>query len=126
MLHVMIVDDDPMLRQMLEDIFGEAGWQTSTAEDGRRALERLETAQPPDLVVTDIIMPDKEGLELIQDIRRFDRHLPVVAISGGGRIDPQSYLNLARQFGAVETVAKPFTPSSILEAAGRALQVAGP
>lgn len=78
-------------------------------------------AERPDLVVTDLIMPDKDGLELIQELLRDEPRLPIVAISGGGRSRYINALEAAKAFGARETLRKPFAPNVLLEAVARAL-----
>ena len=104
---ILLIDDDRNLRTMLTRALGRFGYTVAEAENGREALARLETATFQ-LVVTDIIMPDMEGIELILKLRRSMPQLPVIAMSAGGRIGPDSYLSLAKRSGAVLTLVKPF------------------
>jgi CheY-like chemotaxis protein len=82
--------------------------------DGREALS-LYKKQEFDLVVTDLIMPDKEGIETILEIRAMKRPIRILAIAGGGRVDQSMHLNLARSVGADRVLAKPFLPKDFLD-----------
>lgn len=104
---ILLIDDDRDLRAMLTRALTRFGYAVVEAENGREALARLETATFH-LVVTDIIMPDMEGIELILKLHRTNPGLPVIAMSAGGRIGPDSYLSLAKRSGAVQTLVKPF------------------
>jgi YesN/AraC family two-component response regulator len=92
------------------------------ASDGNEALESYRNI-PADLVVTDIIMPNKEGSETILEFRRSYGDVKIVAMSGGGRNSSQDYLKLARTFGANLTLSKPFTNQEFLDAVNSALEV---
>jgi DNA-binding response OmpR family regulator len=83
------------------------GHNVSIAENGQQGVDQMRDAQF-DLVITDLIMPEQEGLETIADIRKNSSELPIIAISGGGRVDPMDYLKRARFIGADATLAKPF------------------
>lgn len=104
---ILLIDDDRDLRTMLTRALVRFGYSVTEADNGREALARLETTTF-DLLVTDIIMPDMEGIELILKLRRSMPQLPVIAMSAGGRIGPDSYLSLARRSGAAVTLVKPF------------------
>lgn len=84
------------------------------ATNGKHALERLQETTV-DLVITDIIMPDAEGLELILIFHKTHTHLPAIAISGGGNLTPEFHLSLARHAGATHVFAKPFVMEDLLE-----------
>lgn len=88
---------------------------------GKDALAKI-TKGSFDLIVTDIIMPDMEGIELILRLRRRSRDLPIIAISGGGRGGPEVYLELARSCGAARVLAKPFEAAQLLSYVNEALQ----
>ena len=83
------------------------------AENGLLAMQLMDH-RSFDLVITDLLMPEKEGLETIVDIRRNNSWMPIVAISGGGRIGPRDYLDTARCMGATATLAKPFGRQELL------------
>ncbi len=98
-----------MLRRTLE----RAEHVVFEASNGREALERRREVEP-DLIIIDLIMPEKEGLETIQDLRREGVQVPVIAMSGGGKIGADSYLSVARAFGAARVLSKPFGAAELL------------
>jgi DNA-binding NtrC family response regulator len=111
---VLLIDDDPDFRSMLRRTLVRDGYAVQEAENGREGLKVLELSSV-DVVVTDIIMPDMEGIELILQLRRTRPELPILAMSAGGRIGPDSYLYLAERSGATRTIAKPFSIGPFLE-----------
>lgn len=115
MTRILLVEDDDDVRQMVFDILQKEGYEVEQAVNGRKALD-LFRARPSDLVITDLIMPEKEGLELIRELKRDFRQLKIIAISGGGRMDPGDYLRTASAFGAQKTIHKPFGKSELLTA----------
>ncbi len=115
MSRILIVDDDPHVRQMLERVLRKAGHDVETAENGQEALQ-VHRERPADMIVTDIIMPEKEGLETITELRKSFPAVRIIAISGGGRIGPAQYLKMAEILGADRTFSKPFNPSELIAA----------
>jgi CheY-like chemotaxis protein len=115
MSYILVVDDDTNFRQMLCQTLERAGYRVVEAEDGNVAIRACET-EVPGLVITDIIMPEKEGLETIQEIRAKYPEVHIIAMSGGGRISPDSYLPLAKGLGAVKTLQKPFRREEVIKA----------
>ena len=115
MARILIIEDDNEVREFLDSLLGRAGYGTATAVNGKVGVE-LFAASPFDLVITDIIMPEKDGIETIMDMKRTNPALKVIAISGGGRAEPENYLHSARLLGADRTIKKPFTNEDILEA----------
>lgn len=113
MKRILIIDDDFLVRDMLERLMRKARYDVETAEDGGRAM-RLHRRRPVDLVITDIIMPEKEGLETIAEFRKSAPAVKIIAISGGGRIGPSSYLRMAKMLGADRTFAKPVDTAQLL------------
>ena len=113
---ILVIDDNPVVRQTLTRVLEDEGYETLTATDGKRGLA-LYAAEQPDLVITDIIMPDKEGIETIRTMLRHNPNAKVIAISGGGRIGNTDFLQLARCVGACETLAKPFDPDELVRTA---------
>jgi DNA-binding response OmpR family regulator len=89
------------------------GYDVATAIDGRDAVNQFKQGRF-DLVITDLIMPEKEGLETIAELRHLRQAVPVIAMSGGGRIGPTDYLETARFIGANATLAKPFARSELI------------
>lgn len=110
---ILLVDDDLQVLDVLSEMLRLEGHNVVTAVNGNAALERMK-ADPFDLVIADIIMPEKEGLEIISDIRKRHAALPIIAISGGGRIGPDDYLEAARHIGANATLAKPFARNEFI------------
>ncbi len=115
MAKILIIDDEKPVRDALEAIAAAAGHQTRAAGDGRQGLVQFAAFQP-DLVITDMLMPEKEGIETIADLRKLRPTLPIIAISGGGRVGNLSFLKIAQRFGANRTIAKPFSAQAILTA----------
>jgi CheY-like chemotaxis protein len=97
-----------------------AGYAVESTSDGDEVI-RMYGRQAADLVITDLIMPDKDGLEIIQDLRKLNPKVRILAISGGGRVDANEYLAVARKFGAVEVLSKPFTKDELRKAVDAAL-----
>jgi two-component system, chemotaxis family, chemotaxis protein CheY len=120
MARILIIDDDRMVREALQVLLSTAGYDVTLANEGKEGLETFAQLQP-NLVITDILMPEKEGMETIQDLRRLAPTLPIIAISGGGRVGNMSFLKVAQQFGANRTFAKPFEPEEILDAVAELL-----
>jgi len=117
---ILAVDDDPEVRTMLADLLTKAGYQVATAADGKEAMVCFH-AQPAHVVVADILMPEQDGLETIQELHRVAPEVPVIAISGGGRIPGSHYLHTAALLGAFRTLEKPFPTRALLDAVGAAL-----
>jgi CheY-like chemotaxis protein len=107
MPRILIIDDDDGLRQMLVQMLERSGYEVADAGDGREGLAKIRQ-QSFDLVVTDLIMPDQEGLETIMSIRRDFPTLKVVAMSGGSRKSAFDFLPAAKGLGAAATLKKPF------------------
>lgn len=110
---ILVIDDDASVREVVSEMLRMEGHDVTIAENGRDAIPML-AQQQFDLVITDLIMPEKEGIETIGEIRRTDRDIPIIAISGGGRLGPGDYLQTARHIGADATLAKPFTRQELL------------
>jgi len=104
---ILVVDDDTQVLEVMSEMLRLEGHTVAVAENGQQAVEQIRDHRF-DLVITDLIMPEKEGLETIADIRRQHRRMPIIAISGGGRVGPTDYLETARFIGANATLAKPF------------------
>ena len=115
MPRILIIEDDNEVREYLESVLSRAGYEVQSASNGKEGVQLFQ-ADPADLVVTDIIMPEKDGIEAIMDLRRANSELKVIAISGGGRAEPENYLHSARLLGANRTMKKPFTNQEMLEA----------
>ncbi len=115
MKRILVVDDDDLFRGMIVKLLTKAGYDVVAAENGRIA-EKMQRESPADLIITDIIMPDREGLETIIGFRKSYPATMIIAMSGGGRVGPKPYLETARSLGAQIALSKPFKTSEILEA----------
>ena len=115
MARILVIDDEAQMREVLCQALERRGHTVDQAGDGREAMHRLAERQP-DLVITDLVMPEMEGIETIQALRRKYPAIPIIAISGGGRLEPENYLALAGQIGANRTFAKPFRMEEIVSA----------
>lgn len=112
---ILIIDDDAFSRSTLRLVLEEEGYRVVCAEDGRRGLAMFSLVRP-DLVITDIIMPEKEGLETIGEIRLQSAVVPIIAVSGGGRLKATDLLTLARNLGADLALSKPLDPDELIGA----------
>jgi len=111
---ILVVDDDPGFREMLQCMLGDYGFEVETAANGLEAL-KIYGENPADLVITDIIMPEKEGIETIIELKRDYPGVKIIAISGGGSLGPKEYLDSARLLGVKHTFYKPFEVSELIE-----------
>lgn len=112
MARVLLIDDDELVRSMLDRHLARSGHEVVLAENGRIGLDAFRNGSF-DIVVTDIIMPDTEGIETIISLRQMSPTIPIVAISGGGRQSPIGFLAPAKQLGASAVLQKPFTPRQL-------------
>lgn len=112
MSHILIIDDDEQIRSLIREVMEGDGHEVSEAPDGAAGTRSFREITP-DLVITDIIMPDKDGLETIAEIRELDPKVRIVAISGGGRQVDRDYLPAAKAFGADRVLYKPFRPRDV-------------
>jgi DNA-binding NtrC family response regulator len=120
MSRILIIDDDAAMRLALRHALERRNHQVVEASNGRAGLAAYkETAF--DLVVTDIIMPDVEGLETVMTLRKFSPHLKIIAMSAGGKGRAEDYLDLAARFGATTTLRKPFEAEEFIKAVEAAL-----
>jgi CheY-like chemotaxis protein len=115
MASILVIEDDRNLRMILLQILEQAGYTVAEAADGAEALGRLATVQA-DLVITDILMPEKEGIETIVSLRRQRPGIKIMAMSGGGRVGASHCLEMAREFGADASISKPFNRKDMLAA----------
>ncbi|MBA3346091.1 MAG: response regulator [Gemmatimonadales bacterium] len=121
MAEILIVDDDLHIRRPLRILLERAGYQVRDAQNGQEAI-RMWRERPGDLVITDIHMPEKDGIETILELRELTPGLRIIAISGGLQTRHLDLLGDAMLLGAVLTVPKPFTLAEILAAVRQALQ----
>ncbi|HVW20329.1 MAG TPA: response regulator [Opitutaceae bacterium] len=108
MPRILVIEDDEKMREALVQTLLKLGHEVAFEPNGRAGLERA-AQWLPELVITDLIMPEKEGLETIVDLRRGHPAVRIIAISGGGRLSNSDFLDVAAKLGAQGTLAKPFT-----------------
>jgi CheY-like chemotaxis protein len=123
MATILVIDDDAMFRNMVVAILDSAGHSVTEIDNAGDGLKLIRTS-PPDLVITDIIMPGKDGIETVIELRRDFPKLPVIAMSGNSALSPL-YLKMAKQLGAVQILGKPFTIEVLSKAVDEALKVGG-
>ncbi len=120
MLHILLIEDDAAVRGILSRMLEASGYAVIQATNGADGL-RLWREQGADLVLTDIQMPDMNGIEVIVQLRAFAPHLPVIAMSGGGQSRDLDLLGDAKLLGAVGVLYKPFTGEALNQAITAAL-----
>jgi CheY-like chemotaxis protein len=113
MSKVLVIDDDPAARRMIARILTETRFEVVEAANGVDGMRKFR-AETPDLVITDIIMPEQEGIQTISEIRGHGSKTAIIAISGGGSGSGELYLSMAEELGANGVLAKPFRPSDLL------------
>ncbi len=115
MSQILVLDDDADIRSLLRDLLERAGYEVMEAENGKIGLKLL-GENGADLVITDLIMPEKEGIETIRELRRDFSDVKIIGISGGGAIGPETYLQMAKRMGAHQVFEKPFKLKEMSEA----------
>jgi DNA-binding response OmpR family regulator len=111
---ILIVEDEGLIREGLKIALEMEGFQVTVAEDGRMGLILFEKIMP-DVVVTDIIMPERDGIELILGMKKLSKNIKIIAISGGGRISANDHLSIAGLLGADATLTKPFSAERLIQ-----------
>ncbi|MEW6262107.1 MAG: response regulator [Thermodesulfobacteriota bacterium] len=113
MTRILVIEDDENTRDVLRQMLNRSGYEVVEARDGKEGL-KLYRMEPADLVITDILMPEKEGIQTIMELRREFPWVKIIAISGGGVVGPETYLTMARELGADRTLSKPFTLTALV------------
>ena len=121
MARILLVDDEEIVLRLFETVLELDHHDVTTASNGNGALAAI-AREPFDLVITDLVMPDKEGIETIVEIRKLRPNLPIIAMSGGGRGNASDYLDMAAKLGARKTLAKPFSTQALLDAVNEVLR----
>src|SRR5262249_25582583 len=122
MARILIIDDDPDMWSLLEQTLKSSGYEIEVAADGKEGL-RLYDSNKADVVITDLYMPRKGGLETIIELRRRSPEVPIIALSGTGAAEKM--LSIAEKFGAFASLHKPFTPQELEAAVRRAIEIKG-
>jgi len=120
MAKILIIDDEEQIRTFMRKILQMSGHEVFEAANGKIGMQ-LYQANPTDLIITDLIMPEKEGIETIMEIKSSNPHAKIIAISGGGQVLAEDYLCLAKGLGAVSTLTKPFSKTEMMLVVEKAL-----
>lgn len=114
MAQLLVIDDDEQVRKTLANMLSSAGHTVATADDGRSGA-RAAAIAAYDVILVDILMPEKEGIETIIELRRQQPSVKLIAISGGGRTESVDFLDLAKQLGADAALRKPIALRRLVE-----------
>lgn len=115
MAHILIIDDDALIRKILRQALEREGHKIVDASNGREGI-RLQRRERADLIITDMVMPEKEGIETIMELKKEFPDVKIIAISGGGLGDSENYLQMAKMLGAKFTFTKPVGIEKLLKA----------
>jgi DNA-binding response OmpR family regulator len=118
--HILVIDDDNDLCLILREVLRAGGYTVSVATDGAQGIA-LQRKQPASLLITDLFMPNKEGIETIRDFRKEFPSVPIIAISGAGRLRSPISLFTAKELGAAAILRKPFEMSELLRSVAAVL-----
>jgi len=122
MARILIIDDDKQIRFIIRELLESSGYKVEEASDGEEAI-KLNQKKAFDLIITDIIMPGKEGIQTIQEFKKENPKVKIIAISGGGYIGPTVYLDMAKKMGADLSIPKPFNMEMFLEKVNNLLKM---
>ncbi len=113
-MKILVIDDDIQVNKLVYSMLTIDGNEVYQAYNGDDGLKKLLEIPGIELIITDIIMPEKEGIEIIREVKKKYPHMKIIAISGGGRIGAHSYLNLAKSLGADQILEKPFSKTDLV------------
>lgn len=132
MARILVIDDNDLVRDFLKGALQDAGYDVVVAGDGEQGLRRF-AERGIDLVICDVLMPNKDGLETVREIRSISGTLPIITMNGGPPVDQTvldpgeiDYLRLALAFGATRAIAKPFRPAELIALVRMCLGAAEP
>ena len=114
MTRILIVDDDDQIRDILKRMLERSGYEVMEAQNGKKGVASYRS-DPCDLVITDILMPEKEGIEMIREMKKEFPDSRIIAMSGGGHVDAKEYLMLAEVLGANRTLEKPISYKDLID-----------
>lgn len=118
--HILVVDDDEMMRSFVKELLVIHDYKVTEADNGKAALKELRE-NTPDLVITDIIMPEMEGISFIRELRSFNKDIPVIAMTGNIHGRAEEFLDISSKLGADEVLRKPIKSQEFLEAINKFL-----
>lgn len=104
---ILVIDDEEAVRHTICENLEYSGYEVIQATDGQHGLTMIDAQNPPDIIITDIIMPRKEGLEMIVEVKKLHPGIKLIAISGGGRTRTMDFLEIAKKLGADAILPKP-------------------
>jgi CheY-like chemotaxis protein len=111
---ILVIDDEDLMRQVIKEMLEVEGYAVTTAANGKEGLQ-LYQRELPDLIITDIFMPEMEGLETIRALQQDSSMVKIIAISGGGDRGMTSFLAYAKRFGALCALQKPFSREDLIK-----------
>jgi CheY-like chemotaxis protein len=117
---ILVIDDEDLIRELVKEMLEAEGYIVSTAANGKEGV-LLYRRELPDLIITDIFMPEMEGLETIRELQRGSPNVKIIAISGGGERGMLSFLAYAKRFGALGALEKPFSRQDLLRTVSEVL-----
>jgi DNA-binding NtrC family response regulator len=120
MAKILVIDDDALMLELISQVLGAAGHTVVTHQRARRGVQQIGPEQP-DLLITDIFMPEVDGLEIVKRAHEARPDMPIIAISGGSTLDQSDYLPVAEAFGAASIIQKPFRPAELVALVSRLL-----
>jgi DNA-binding NtrC family response regulator len=112
MTKILVIDDDAIVRKTIVQLLEDDGYQVVSTDDGRRGMALFRSAQP-DLVITDIFMPEQEGIQTISEMRKAKPEAKIIVMSGGGHMGNADFLKIALALGAIVAIPKPFDPDKL-------------
>ena len=121
MARILIIDDESQIRSMLRLMLERVGYEIAEAPDGIEGIRQYRE-NPADLIITDLIMPNKDGIGMIIDLKKEFPKVKIIAMSGGGVNRPEGYLDGAKKLGATRTLTKPIDRDEMLKAVKDTLQ----
>ena len=121
MARVLVIDDEPQIRSMLRIMLERAGYEVEEAPDGIEGI-RIYRNNPVDLIISDLIMPNKDGIGMIIELKKEFPDVKIIAMSGGGLNKPEGYLEGAKKLGAQRTLTKPIDRDELLRTVGDTLK----
>ena len=121
MERVLVIDDEPQIRSMLRLMLERAGYEVEEAPDGMEGI-RIYRENPVDLIISDLIMPNKDGIGMMIELKKEFPDIKIIAMSGGGLNKPEGYLEGAKKLGANWTLKKPIDREELLQAVKHTLR----
>jgi CheY-like chemotaxis protein len=125
MPRILVIDDEPLIRSAVVTILTRAGFSVEEASDGRAGLAKFHKT-PPDVVITDIFMPHRDGIEIVMELKRLYPHTTIIAMTGGGQMRMMEIGSAAKILGADHILHKPFEQESLLATVNDALGTSPP